>query len=211
LKGIVKLAHSRIEDEQAREYFRMINRHINKLEKKISNTLHMFRKGTEPDEIDFQNLLGEIMASLRHMDGFDSIQFSIKLETKNAFFNSRALLESILQNLLVNAVKYRRKDKDHCSVTVNISDYENGIRIEVIDDGIGIDQSNLSRIFKANFKSIMSTTGSHGLGLFIVKKAVEKINGSIEVTSSQKKGTSFTIGLPNALFINSAQPHSNSM
>lgn len=205
LKGIVKLAHTRIEDEQAKEYFYMINRCVDKLEEKISNTLNMFQKGNDLGEIDFEALLDEVMVSLSHIDGFENTQFSIDISSDSVFHGSKPVLESILQNLLENAVKYRCKDKDHCSVTVNISDRDNGIRIMVADNGMGIEQKKLPRIFEANFKSMMSDEGSHGLGLFLVKKAVEKLNGSIEVESSVNVGTSFIVDLPNALAVTKNQ------
>lgn len=198
LKGIVKLAHNRVEDEQAKEYFFMINRCVDKLEEKISNTLNMFQGKNDLDEIDFQSLLDEIMDSLSHIDGFENTRFSINIETENAFYCSKSILESILQNLLENAIKYRCKEKQSCSVMINISDNSDGVQIKVIDDGIGIERSKLPRIFDANFRAIMSGEGSHGLGLFIVKKAVEKVNGTIEVKSSVNIGTSFTVDLPNA-------------
>ncbi|GAA0894189.1 hypothetical protein GCM10009122_38690 [Fulvivirga kasyanovii] len=199
LKGIVKLAHTRIEDEQAKEYFFMINRCVDKLEEKISNTLNMFQKGNDLEEIDFETLLDEVMVSLSHIDGFENTEFSINISNDGTFYGLKPVLESVLQNLLENAVKYRCKDKSDCSVTVSISDRDNGIRIKVADNGIGIEQDKLPRIFEANFKSILSDEDSHGLGLFLVKKAVEKMNGSIEVESSVNVGTSFIVDLPNTL------------
>ncbi|UII30090.1 HAMP domain-containing histidine kinase [Fulvivirga ulvae] len=202
LKGIVKLAHNQIEDEQAKEYFYMINRCVDKLEEKISSTLNMFQKGNDAEEIDFQLLLDEVMDSLSHTDGYEDTRFSVNIELDEAFYGPRPILESIMQNLLENAIKYRCKAKDSCTVTLEISNRNNGIRIKVTDDGIGIERSKLSRIFDANFKSIMSGAESHGLGLFLVKKAVEKMNGSIDVKSSVNIGTSFIVDLPNALVDN---------
>lgn len=201
LKGIVELAHTQINDEQAKEYFFMINRCVDKLEQKISNTLNMFQHGSDManlDEIDFNELLEEIKISLSHIEGINEVNFSINIDTLKPFYSSQPILESILQNLIENAVKYRCSEKDSCSVMISISDSDNGIQIKVMDDGIGIEKEKLPHIFEANFRALMSGEGSHGLGLYIVKKAVEKIHGTIEVRSSVGVGTTFTLDLPNA-------------
>ena len=200
LKGILQLANVQVEDEQAKEFFFMINECINKLENKISNTLTMYEKGhglAEVEHVDFQLLLYEMMISLGHIEGFEKISFSTDINNATPFYSSRPLVESILQNLIENAIKYRHEDKGLCSVRISIHDVENGIRLRVIDNGIGIDKSHLPYIFEANFKSVMNQKDSHGLGLFIVKRTVEKLNGKINVSSTLGVGTAFTIDLPN--------------
>lgn len=200
LKGIVKLANTRIEDEQAKEYFYMINLCVDKLEEKILNTLNMFQNGmglVDLAEINFETLLEGIMISLGHIEGFEKVRFSFDIENTRPFYSSKPILESIIQNLLENAIKYRCKDKEYCSVMVTIAESDSGVQIRIADDGIGIEREKLPHIFDANFKAMMSGKDSHGLGLFIVKKAVEKIHGTIEVKSAVGVGTSFTIDLPN--------------
>lgn len=200
LKGILQLADIQVEDKQAKEFFFMINECINKLEDKISNTLTMYQKGhglAELENIDFKLLLYEMMISLGHIEGFEKISFSTSVNSTAPFYSSRPLVESILQNLVENAIKYRHEDKGLCTVKIMINDIENGVRIKIIDNGIGIETSHLPYIFEATFKSVMDHKDSHGLGLFIVKRAVEKLHGNINISSTLGVGTAFTIDLPN--------------
>lgn len=72
---------------------------------------------------------------------------------------------------------------------------ELGAEIQVTDNGIGIDNIYLSRIFDMFFRASENSQGS-GLGLYITKQVVNKLKGTITVTSELKKGTSFFIYLP---------------
>lgn len=201
LKGIIQLANMQVTDEQAKEFFFMMDECVNKLEDKISNTLNMFEKGTDlPDVslLDFEAILYEIMISLGHIEGYEQISFSTNIKNSKPFYSSKPLVESVIQNLLENAIKYRCKDRTLCMVKISITDSDRGIKIEVSDNGIGIAREFLPHIFDANFKSVMEKDNSHGLGLFIVQRAVEKMNGTLETTSTLDVGTSFTVELPNA-------------
>ena len=103
----------------------------------------------------------------------------------------------VLDNLIDNALAYT----DSGSVTLRIStgtDREKVI-IQVIDTGIGIDEADFERIFERFYridKSRSRISGGTGLGLSLVKHAVEKTNGTISVSSHMGSGTTFTVTLP---------------
>lgn len=105
-------------------------------------------------------------------------------------------LEIVLNNLISNAVKY---NIDNGKVTVNISDTDKEIRIEVADTGIGMTKEEIEKVFR-EFTRIKNEKTKNipgsGLGLAIVKKITELYNGSIEVESETEKGSTFRIILP---------------
>ncbi len=100
----------------------------------------------------------------------------------------------ILNNLIENAIKY----SDNQPVEINLFNRKEEIILEVKDQGIGIDPSYKKKIFKKFYRiqdeETRETKGS-GLGLFIVKQAVEKHKGKIAVSDNEPKGTVFTITL----------------
>ena len=101
-------------------------------------------------------------------------------------------LKHILQNLIHNAIKFT----EHGSVTLSARCLGAYIEIAVKDTGIGIDQEKLPVIFDMFRQVDSSKTRSHGgvgVGLFIVKKYVELLNGKIEVQSVAGRGTVFAI------------------
>lgn len=104
------------------------------------------------------------------------------------------LLRNILVNLLTNAVKFSAPDTP---VKLTIRDTETHLHIDVQDQGIGISEKDLSLIFEPFQRgSNSSAISGTGLGLSIVKKAVELMEGSIDVQSELSKGSVFRVKLP---------------
>jgi putative nucleotidyltransferase with HDIG domain len=107
-------------------------------------------------------------------------------------------LERILMNLLRNAIKFTESG----SITVRTGKNQNSLVIEVEDTGIGIPSDHLPHIFKRFQQVDTSSTRRYegtGLGLTIVKEAIDLMKGSIEVFSEEGKGTRFVIHLPDNL------------
>jgi PAS domain S-box-containing protein len=104
------------------------------------------------------------------------------------------LLRNVFNNLLTNAIKFSPAESE---IRVVISDDERGISIEVSDEGIGIEKKELTSIFESFQRgSNASTVPGSGLGLSILKKAVELLDGSIEVKSLVGKGSTFNVRIP---------------
>jgi signal transduction histidine kinase len=109
--------------------------------------------------------------------------------------------ERILLNLLSNAIKFTPEGK---SITVTLSSIENQISVEVKDNGIGIPANKLDIIFE-RFGQVDSSLSRQaegtGIGLSLVKKFTEALEGSISVKSETGKGSTFTILLPSETII----------
>ena len=107
-------------------------------------------------------------------------------------------LKEIVGNLLGNAVKYT--DKGSIRVGVREDGVTDSIIIEVADTGTGIPEESLATIFEpfvqVHKTSTENSRGGIGLGLSIVKRHVEQINGSISVESELGKGSAFRVTLP---------------
>jgi len=105
-------------------------------------------------------------------------------------------LQRVMDNLIINAIKFSGANGN---IDINLSAMHNEVSISVKDSGIGIPQEMLPYIFdrfsKARRAGIRGEA-SVGLGLSIVRQIIRKHNGEIEVDSSEKQGTTFTITLP---------------
>jgi signal transduction histidine kinase/CheY-like chemotaxis protein len=107
-----------------------------------------------------------------------------------------ARLRQVLLNLIGNAVKFT--EKGGIGVSIEPGEYENEIRLEVRDTGIGIERNSLSRIFQDFEQADSSSTrqfGGTGLGLAISKRIIERMDGHIDVTSEVGVGSVFRISL----------------
>ncbi len=106
------------------------------------------------------------------------------------------LLYQILENLLSNAIKYSPCDQ---AIDIRIRQYENTIRCEIQDKGPGLSDSDQQKLFKKFIRLTTQPTGgesSTGLGLFIVKKLIEMMNGSVWCESQLGKGATFIVEFP---------------
>jgi len=149
-----------------------------------------------PEQIHLQDLLNEIIEDLQVLS---TPQQRIDIIPSDDYIvtSDRRILKNILFNLISNARKYSQDDS---VITCNISLENASVVIKVSDTGIGIplsDQKHLfTRFFRAkNAEHIQGT----GLGLHIVKRYVDMINGSIAFVSKQNTGSTFTITLPQSL------------
>jgi PAS domain S-box-containing protein len=105
---------------------------------------------------------------------------------------NKAYLESIVLNLMSNALKYRSLTKSP-KLTIKAFENENAIILSVKDNGIGIDlQKNNDKIFGL-YQRFHNYPDSKGLGLYLVKSQVEAMGGTIEVESQVNAGTQFTL------------------
>jgi len=108
----------------------------------------------------------------------------------------RPTLGVILDNLLSNAFRYRDERKGKCVIKVKSRDDKNLIRITVSDNGTGIAPANRQLVFKM-FKRIDERSGD-GLGLALVKKQIDRLGGTITLSSVEGEGAAFTFTLPKA-------------
>ena len=128
------------------------------------------------------------------------IQMELELRNKDIFMEAdEKAIYRILQNLIANALKYGEDGK---VIGISLSEETNNVVIEIWDKGKGIPEEDIPYIFKRLYsvdKSRNSNLKGSGLGLTIVKKLVEKHNGTIEVTSKPYDKTAFKVSLPKKL------------
>ena len=103
-------------------------------------------------------------------------------------------LRSILYNLLSNAIKYRAPDRPPL-VVLRSSRADGQVRLDVHDNGLGLDEEQQSKLF-VMFRRLHSHVEGTGVGLYMVRRIIENAGGRIQVTSQPGVGTTFTVLLP---------------
>jgi two-component system sensor histidine kinase SenX3 len=107
-----------------------------------------------------------------------------------------ALLRQILVNLVDNAVKYSRNGD---RVEVLVADEQTQVRIDVVDEGIGIATSEQDRVFEKFYRvdpAMETGVGGSGLGLYISREIAQQMGGSLILRSEPGRGSTFTLTLP---------------
>lgn len=105
-------------------------------------------------------------------------------------------IESIIQNLLTNAIKYKHPDRDPEIKIESVIDDKN-IQIKISDNGLGIDLVKFGDSIFGLYKTFHKNKDAEGVGLYLIKNQIETYGGKIEVESEVNVGTCFTISIPN--------------
>ena len=195
--GIINLVKMEDLYHSSGEYWSLIETCSNKLDYYIQKTLQYYKNTKDvPDhsEIEFEKLIGELIELHAYSD--KDTKFNVNIKQNVKFVGDAFRIEVILSNLISNAIKYQKSNEPNKTVNIEIDVTEHQASININDNGMGILKEHLEKIFTQFFKSKMHH-GS-GLGLFIVKEALNKINGTINVSSNIEDGTTFKITIPNA-------------
>ncbi len=154
------------------------------------------RLKVEPESINFQRMIDGIFEQLQFMENVDHIRRIITIEQEGAFHTSSTRIDIVLNNLISNAIKYADLQKGDPYLEVIVKSNEQHAEIRVRDNGEGINSEAIPKIFDMFYRGSGNSSGS-GLGLYIVKEAVQKIEGSITVKSEHGLGTEFVVDIPN--------------
>ena len=152
----------------------------------------------EMETVDIVELSSEIAENLDRKAKDATVQIKIREEEEFNVLCDPNKIGQVLSNLLVNSINY---GVENGKTVVRFYDMGDNILIEVADDGIGIDEEDLLRIYERFYrvdKSRSRHAGGSGLGLSIVKHIVEAHGGNLHVRSTLGKGTTFSFTLQKA-------------
>ena len=198
--GLVNLSKLHGNTDNPMEYIGLIGEKVQALDNFIGDVLsHSKNLKMEVDicQVDLARIIGQSFADLGYLEGTRLTKRTVKIEGID-FYSDRWRISEIFRNLISNAIKYRKPDSNESEITIKIIVDHLCADIVFADNGIGIKQSSLKRIFEMFYRATDQGDGS-GIGLYIVKNAVEKLGGQIKVASSPGEGTRFHILLPNRI------------
>lgn len=204
LLGLLNLVQKEDESKENRygSYFSMMDHSIKKLDetlKEIIDYSKNARNELQLSEVNLENLVTDTFNRLQYIEGSDHITKSITVKNSTPLVTDANRLGVIFNNLVSNAIKYRDENKK-CFLRVTAEIEQTHAIIIVEDNGIGISQTLLPKVFNMFFRATEKSEGA-GLGLYIVKETIEKLGGSIDIKSVYGEGTTFIIRISNYAFI----------
>lgn len=198
--GLIEIASDDTDEEQTREHLKMLKGSAKKLDGFICDILDYSRNArmeVNIEEINFSSLLADVTENLKFIgDNNRIVEFIIAITGDTSFYSDKKRIITILGNLISNAVRYQNSQVPNPFVRITIEITPSECQITIEDNGIGISEEVHSRIFEMFYRVSQDSVGS-GLGLYIVKEAVHKLNGEIKVQSEIGVGTTFLIKIPN--------------
>lgn len=200
---ILSKNYENIKEEEKRSFILSISKKLKFMQEMIYDLLYVSQV-TDPDydfkidekNVDLNNLIEKIISELKEFAQKQNnrIIFKPDYSIKPIFINEK-YLNLVFTNLIHNAIKYTNNG----TVTITTENFEKNIEIKISDTGIGIKEEDIKNLFTEFYRSPdVKEKGIEGtgLGLYIVKKILERVNGSIKVESIYGKGTTFIISLP---------------
>ena len=150
----------------------------------------------KPQKLNFSDICREILDIFNPVAGTKGIKINYSEANEVHIFGDLDMIKTVMRNLVSNAVKFTKNDG---TIKIDIRKTESWITISVEDNGVGIEQENLSKLFKNT--EVITTTGTAnekgtGLGLLLCKEFIEKHNGKIWVESEPGTGSKFNFNLP---------------
>jgi len=199
LRGLISVSGMSENPEEIKEYFRLMNISINKLEEFIKSIMDFSTNTKKPLEmrsVGMDNILDSITQDLKFYENAEKIELIRAYDSDFKIKTDPKRLHIVLSNLVTNALKYhdlRKEEAPYIKVSAKITD--KSYVIEVEDNGSGIPEEHQNKIFDMFFRAHQGIEGS-GLGLYIVVDTLNVLKGKINLTSKTREGTKFTIKLP---------------
>ncbi len=195
--GLLDLTSREMNPPSTTHYLELMSKSINTMDRfiaEITEYSRNLRLETISNLIDFKKMF---------TDSFEHVKFmlpgpassSIKIKGDEPFYSDYERLKIVINNLISNSIRYKGYGRDP-ELKFRIKVNKKYAEIDVIDNGIGIDKKHIKKVFDMFYRASDKNVGS-GLGLFIVKETIEKLNGEISISSKLNEGTSVHIKLPN--------------
>jgi len=199
LLGLTDLFTKPISLQEKEEIGRMINKSGHELDGvlkdlsliiDIRNDLYQVR-----EKISFEVELTKTVSMLRDQIR-PSYQIDVDFSEAPFVYSIRAMIQSILFNLLSNSIKYRNPENDLRITVKTTKNFNKDVCLRVTDNGLGFNlHKQKENLFKL-YKRFHTHVDGKGLGLYLVKTQVDTLGGKIEIESEINKGTTFQITLP---------------
>ena len=196
MEGLVQtLSEELPKDSDAAPIIDMLSHCVLQLKETIHDLLSIIQVQKDHAEetvpINCNDLLEEIKISIQELIGNSGAVIRTNFNSCGIIKLTKPSLKSILYNLVTNAIKYRHPDRtpEVFISTTREGDYD---VLSVRDNGLGIRADGKGKLFSM-FKRLHDHVEGSGIGLYIVKKTIEKYDGHIEVDSEEGTGTEFKV------------------
>jgi signal transduction histidine kinase len=203
IRGYVEaLGEDDVTSEERRQFLNIISRHAERMERLVKDLLRLARLDAGQETLDLtacdtrvlaQAVVADLARPLGERQQRVEIAIAAGAETVRG---DQAKLHDALRNLVANAIAY---SPEGTTVTIDACRVDGRVALSVSDDGPGIPEEDLTRVFERFYrvdKSRARDPGGTGLGLAIVKHLVGLHGGDVTVENRPKGGARFTVVLP---------------
>jgi PAS domain S-box-containing protein len=197
--GLIEITNMTMKEEAPKKYLDMMRQSVVALDDVIRGILDYSRNSRSEvtiEEVRIKEMVAKIRDMLKYYNGIDNIDFRIRTDENIPLYTDKHRLMVILSNLISNAVKYYNKNEKQPFISIVAQVTLDRALIFVEDNGIGIPEEYQQKVFDMFYRASSQSSGS-GLGLYILKETLSKVNGKINVISGRDIGSTFVVEIPN--------------
>jgi signal transduction histidine kinase len=195
--GLINLAKQDKNAKMKNTYLDLINKSALQQDHFIREILDQSRNTrleVNREQVFFSDIISEAFEQLKFAaQEAGTVEKIVQIDQPNVFYSDRWRLKVILNNLLSNAIRYRNGKDPVIKISVQMIDHSAHLVVE--DNGKGIEKEHLPNLCKMFYRATDDNAGS-GLGLYIVKEAIDKLNGSLSIESEVHVGTRVKLTIP---------------
>jgi signal transduction histidine kinase len=187
-----------VQDSKSIDYLQKLGKTANKLNEILSKLLvinQINNSKISQDPIDFELIVDHVIQDNRKTNAAE-IAVIKEINPEITFKSDHDLVKIIIANLVNNAFKYfNPSERVESFIRVKIDNDRQNLNLSIVDNGMGIDENVGDKIFEI-FSKASEMSDSAGLGLYLVKLAVEKLKGKIILKRTREWYTEFRVKLP---------------
>lgn len=198
LRGLLNLAKKTRDVNEINDLHEKMANRIQTMEgfiKEVTDYSRNARLDIKPLKTNLSTLLEEVRTSFEYLMEEAGVEYQVDIDPDLTIITDKDRLSVVLNNLVSNAVKYHDPAKNNRFVKVSARVRDNRCIIRVKDNGVGIPLQYQEKMFDMFFRASERSDGS-GLGLYIVKETLQKLNGEIDCHSEEGRGSAFEIRIP---------------
>jgi PAS domain S-box-containing protein len=198
LLGLINIAKLSTNPKDYTQYFDMMTSRIHDMEgfiREVTDYSRNARLKVEYRNVDLKEMIKNLSSSFKFLADESDVSINLHFEDCRKIKTDITRLNVVLNNLISNAIKYHDPRKDNRFVKVSGKANDKSCYITIEDNGLGIVEEYQDKIFDMFYRASENSNGS-GLGLYIVKETLEKINGRISFESKPMAGSKFVVELP---------------
>lgn len=198
IMNVIELARATNDMKDPSGYLDMIEDCVTRVDKLIEKIIEYYKNlradAEHIDNIDFTELINNSVQLLVAQN--PALQCHTNIKQPIVFMGDTFRLSIIINNIISNAIKYQKPNAKDPAIWIDVEVDNKKATISIKDNGVGIPKEQLDNVFKMFFRYNSSVAGT-GIGLFVVKEALQKLGGEITVQSTLGEGATFKIIIPN--------------
>jgi chemotaxis family two-component system sensor kinase Cph1 len=185
-------------DAEGQDFLRRIRSSAQQMRRVLDEMSHMIKLLTRPTAkrpIPLREIVEEVMLKCNFLIEEGGVRIDIPADLPTVNVDPEKMREAIAA-LISNALSFNDRPKGERTITIESTTVENGYRLCVRDNGIGIDPRYTNQIFDLGLKLDKARGGGPGYGLYLAKRVIESHGGTITVDSVLGEGSTFCLTIP---------------